>query len=68
MPGHSADIGPAYDPDQARQLLAEAGHARGEDPRFPSLGSLAPRGLEDVGSAGQTVTGIVDRLVRRLVD
>jgi oligopeptide transport system substrate-binding protein len=39
MPGHSAGIGLAYDPDQARQLLAEAGYPGGCG--FPDVISLA---------------------------
>jgi len=35
MPAHSADIGLAYDPDQAQRLLAEAGFPAGQG--FPSV-------------------------------
>jgi ABC-type oligopeptide transport system substrate-binding subunit/class 3 adenylate cyclase len=35
MPGHSSDIGLAFDPDRARLLLAEAGYPEGE--RFPGV-------------------------------
>jgi oligopeptide transport system substrate-binding protein len=35
MPGHSAGIGLPYDPDQARQLLAEAGYPKGHG--FPTV-------------------------------
>jgi oligopeptide transport system substrate-binding protein len=35
MPGHSSDIGLAYDPERACRLLAEAGYAGGES--FPSV-------------------------------
>ncbi|HEY66429.1 MAG TPA: AAA family ATPase [Caldilineae bacterium] len=35
MPGHSPDIGLRYDPDRARELLAQAGYARGQG--FPVI-------------------------------
>jgi len=38
MPGHSAGIGLPYDPDRARQLLAEAGWPGGRG--FPTVGTL----------------------------
>jgi oligopeptide transport system substrate-binding protein len=38
MPGHSAGIGLPYDPEQARQLLAEAGYPGGRG--FPVVDSL----------------------------
>jgi oligopeptide transport system substrate-binding protein len=41
MAGHSPDIGLPYDPDQARQLLAEAGYQPGEGSNFPTVGALA---------------------------
>ncbi len=42
MPGHSPRIGLRYDPDQARQLLVEAGYPGGCG--FPSIASLTSRG------------------------
>ncbi|MEE8391420.1 MAG: ABC transporter substrate-binding protein [Anaerolineae bacterium] len=41
MPGHSAGIGLPYDPDQARQLLAEAGYPGGRG--FPVVDALTSR-------------------------
>ena len=38
MPGHSGGIGLPYDPDRARQLLAEAGWPGGRG--FPTVGTL----------------------------
>jgi ABC-type oligopeptide transport system substrate-binding subunit/DNA-binding SARP family transcriptional activator len=54
MPGHSAEIGLAYDPNQACQLLAEAGYPPGEGPSFPVVDSLAPRSSETVSKYLQT--------------
>ncbi len=42
MPGHSAGIALLYDPDQARQLLAEAGYPDGDG--FPVVEALMPHG------------------------
>jgi oligopeptide transport system substrate-binding protein len=42
MPGHSPGIALPYNPELARQLLAEAGYPGGT--AFPSLDALTPRG------------------------
>jgi oligopeptide transport system substrate-binding protein len=44
MPGHSAGIGLKFQPELARQLLAEAGYPGGKD--FPELEFIAGPGLE----------------------
>jgi len=47
MPGHSAGIGLAYDPQRARQLLAEAGYPAGRS--FPPVDMLAFRAVQSWG-------------------
>jgi len=54
MPGHSASIGLAYDPQRARDLLAQAGYPGGRD--FPSV-SWFHLG----GSAGEPVVSFLQR-------
>jgi oligopeptide transport system substrate-binding protein len=48
MPGHSAGIGLPYDPDQARQLLAQAGYPGGRG--FPVVEALTRQGRESAAS------------------
>jgi oligopeptide transport system substrate-binding protein len=54
MPGHSPDIGLPYDPDQAQQLLAEAGYRPGDSSRIPSVGSIMGDGGERASKYLQT--------------
>ena len=37
MPGHSHRVGPEYDPEVARELLAEAGYPEGRPPELKML-------------------------------
>ena len=46
MPGHAAGIGQPYDPDRARQLLAEAGYPGGRG--FPVVDALTYHGRESL--------------------
>jgi oligopeptide transport system substrate-binding protein len=45
MPGHSAGIGPAYNPEQARRLLVQAGYPNGQG--FPDVAWLCPDSSAD---------------------
>ncbi|MFX1265944.1 MAG: ABC transporter substrate-binding protein, partial [Promethearchaeota archaeon] len=45
MPGHSAGISPAYNPEQARRLLVQAGYPNG--PEFPAITWLCPGSSAD---------------------
>ncbi len=56
MPGHSPDAAPAYDPSQARALLAEAGYPDGRG--FPDVVLQIFPGAEEIG-------GFLQRLWRQ---
>jgi oligopeptide transport system substrate-binding protein len=58
MPGHSARIGLAYDPEQARDLLAQAGYSGGQG--FPDVSWLYFG-----GSASEPVVTFLQRAWRR---
>ena len=58
MPGHSPDIGLAYDPERARSLLAQAGYAGGQG--FPQVTWLYSGGL-----AGEPVVPFLRRTWRK---
>jgi len=55
MPGHSAGISLPYDPDRARQLLAEAGYPDGNG--FPPVGLLADSGRDSLSKYLQAQWG-----------
>jgi ABC-type oligopeptide transport system substrate-binding subunit len=68
MPGHSAGIGLSYDPDRARQLLAEAGYADSDG--FPPVELLAETVNETSGEylATQWRENLGVKVVCRLVE
>ena len=60
MPGHSPKIALPYDPDQARQLLAEAGYPGGH--RFPEIDCLA-----GMRSSGQPINEFLQTQWREIL-
>jgi oligopeptide transport system substrate-binding protein len=51
MPGHSAGIAWPYDPEQARQFLAEAGYPEGRG--FPTVSGVVPHWMDAISRCVQ---------------